>query len=193
LLIYIVSLAFQSAIDVTINNQCSNIELTSTVYFIKDEMCHIQFPQQVNAKSIMKAKFMTSIGQDTFGGALSYRLLRKVGTSICTRLLVFWGCKYNSTYLSAFLIKHENTLVWDEDKLRRFYDVYNQSRDAGLFQNFYIAPTTWSLDDNTTLYIVCNQAHGGFGIEVIISEKEHIPNFVRPIWITSSIFKREKL
>jgi hypothetical protein len=44
MLIYIVSLTLQSAIDLTIDNVYTNIELTSLVYFVKDVRCNIQFP-----------------------------------------------------------------------------------------------------------------------------------------------------
>jgi hypothetical protein len=58
----------------TIDNQCSNIKLISPVYFTKNAMYHIRFPQQVDHDCIMKANFITDINQNTFGGALLYRL-----------------------------------------------------------------------------------------------------------------------
>jgi hypothetical protein len=56
--------------DVTIDIQCTNIELTSPVYFTKGIMCHIHLPQQVNSKSIMRATFKIGMDRDMIGGAL---------------------------------------------------------------------------------------------------------------------------
>jgi hypothetical protein len=75
----------------TIKNQCSNIKLTSPVYFIKDTNCHIQFPQQVNPKSAVRINFISSTNRDTFGGVLLYHLQRKEGASTDAQLLVIWG------------------------------------------------------------------------------------------------------
>jgi hypothetical protein len=54
MLIYIVSLTFQSVMNVTVNNQCSNIELVSPVHFIKNAIYHVQFPQRVEPNRIMR-------------------------------------------------------------------------------------------------------------------------------------------
>jgi hypothetical protein len=78
----------------TINNQCSNIKLTSPTYFTKDATCHIQFPQQVDSKCIMKAKFRIGIDQATFGGVLLYHMKGKDDVLTNTQVLVIWGYKY---------------------------------------------------------------------------------------------------
>jgi hypothetical protein len=163
MLIYIVSLMFQSTIDMTIYNSCTNIELTSPVYFIQDTMCRIQFPQQVNSNNIIKIKFATGIDRDTFGGALLYNLQRECGT-ISAQLLVIWGYKSCGIYSHAWIIKHESTLIWDKNKLKRFHDVYNSRRDE------YLNIGRWGLDNNTELRTECVTSHGGFAIAVIIFE-----------------------
>jgi hypothetical protein len=60
MLIYIVSITLQSTIDITVKNQCSDIKLTSPVYFTKDTTHHTQFPQQVSPKNIMKATHLVA-------------------------------------------------------------------------------------------------------------------------------------
>jgi hypothetical protein len=159
---------FQSTIDIIINNQCSNIELTSPIYFIKDTTCHIHFPQQVNSMSIMKANFATNIDQDTFGGALLYHLQQKEVASINVQLLVIWGCKSYGIYSHTWIIKHESTLVWDKDKLKKFYNVYDSTRDA------YPHIGRWKLDDNTGIKTKCEISHEGFEMKVTISREEGI-------------------
>jgi hypothetical protein len=185
MLIYIVSLTLQSMVDITINNQCPNIELVSPVYFIRDAMCRIQFPQQVNAKSIVKANFVTDMNLDALGGALLYHLQRKEDASISTQLLIIWGCKSDwiysniQLYLHVYLIEHESTLVWNEDKLKRLYHVYNNQYDINIVE--------WWLNDNTRLNIERESLHEGFEMEMIISEGKGRRQSQKPLWIDSNM------
>jgi hypothetical protein len=165
---------------VTINNQCTNIVLTSPVCFIKDTKCHIQFPQQVNPKSIIKANFLISIERDMFGGALLYHLQRKEDISTDIQLLVIWGYKYNRPYSDTWLIEHKSTLVWNEDMLKRLHDVYNNQ------SSLHISIKNWLLDNNTMLKIVCETLHGDFKMEVIIFEETHQHLPIEPLWIDST-------
>jgi hypothetical protein len=126
MLIHIFRLTIQSMMDVIIDNQCTDIELTSPVHFIKNATFHMQFPQHVNSNSIVKANFaITGINRNTFGGALLYRLQRKEDESKSIQFLVIWGCESDSIYLRTWLIKRENTLVWSENKLKELYHVYD--------------------------------------------------------------------
>jgi hypothetical protein len=176
LLIYIVSLTFQSLIDVTIDNQCSDIELTSPVCFIKDGACHVQFPQRVNPESVMKANFITGMNRDVFGGALLYHLKRKMDASISTQLLVIWGYGSYLPYSRALLIEHENTFTWDEDKLKRFYDACSRHRYAYFFTN------DWLLNDNTRLGTWYPPSRG-FKMNVSISKRQCLFLPRKPLWV----------
>jgi hypothetical protein len=180
MLIYITSLALRSSMNVTIDNQCSNIELTSPVYFTKNTMHHIQLHQQVDSKSIMKVKFKTGMDQDTFGGVLLYHLQRKVDTSISTQLLMIWGFKSDHLYSCAWLIEHERTFTWNEDKLRRLYDVYNSQYDRDFNAE------EWLLDDNAMLKTVCALSHGGFEMNIFISEEKDLSYHRKPLWVDPS-------
>jgi hypothetical protein len=170
----------QSAIDLTIISQCSNIKLAYPVHFIKDAACHIQFSQKLDSNYIVKAKFATGIGRSTFGGALLYHLQQKVDESISTQLLVIWGCNINGLYSHTWLIEHESTFVWDKDKLKKLHDVYNSRYDV------YLYVGRWLLDDNTRLKTVCESLHGGLKMDVIISENEYLLCPIRPLWIDSN-------
>jgi hypothetical protein len=194
ILICIVSHTFQSAIDMTIDNRCSNIELVSPIYFIKDTMLRMHFPQQVDSKSKMKVSFRTGMNRSTFGGVLLYYLQRKENEkpddqsnadkdiSISTQLLVIWGCISDKIYSRTWLVEHENTLSWDENKLERLYYVY-----AGHYEEYSdIDPQAWLLDDNIMLKIEREALYGEFKIEIIISEEKDQLCPQKPLWIDSN-------
>jgi hypothetical protein len=163
--------------DVTIVNQCTNIEMTFSAYFIKYVACHIQFPHQVNVNCIMEANFITGIGRDTFGGALLYHLQGKEDTSISTQLLVIWGYSHDELYSHTLLIEHESTFVWNEDRLKSLYNIYSSQYGA------YSDIEGWLLDNNTSLKVVFESSHGGFKIQVVISEDKYSSSLRKPLWI----------
>jgi hypothetical protein len=166
----------------TIDNQCINMELASPVYFVKDETCHIQFPRKVNPNSKIKVNFITDIDQEAFGGALLYHLQQKEGASIGVQLLVIWGYEDSMIYSHTWLIEHESTLVWDEDKLEKLYHIYDSQHKA--YSN--LCWRVWSLDHNGRLDTKCRSSNGGFEIEVIISVSNYILPSIRPLWVDSN-------
>jgi hypothetical protein len=168
----------------TIDNDL-NIELTSPVYFARDAMCHIPFPQHVNSKSITKVNFITGVDRDIFNGALLYRLQWKDDASTSTQLLVIWGYRpvmfySHMLYSHAWLIEHENTLVWDKDKLKMLYEKYGDY----WYKDYNLA--IWLLNDNTELQTYCEVSYGGYGMEMTISEYEGILFPVKPLWVDPS-------
>jgi hypothetical protein len=184
MLIYIISLILQPAMSVIINNQCSDIKLISPVHFIKNTTRHIQLPQQVVSNSTMKADFRSGIDRGTFGGVLLYHLQGKEDTSIIAQLLVIWGFRLGNIYSNTWIIEHESTLFWNEDKLKRLYDVYDSRYDTSTNLKAYL------LNDSTMLKTECTTLHGGFEIEVIISEQEEEEEdqlaTMKPLWVDSS-------
>jgi hypothetical protein len=195
MLICIASLTFQSTINMTISNQCSNIELTSPVYFIKDVTWHGHFPQQVDFKSRMKVDFRTGMDRDTFGGVLLYHLQRKENDesdnrpntdkdiSSSTHLLVIWGRdSEDKPYSCGYLVEHESALFWNEDKLERLHHVYDSQYEA----YSSIGQEEWLLDDDTMLKTKFESSHGGFEMEVIISEEEYLYTPRKPLFIDPS-------
>jgi hypothetical protein len=165
-----------------INNQDSNIELTSPVYFTKDATCHPQFPQKVNPKSITKINFITGVDRDTIGGVLLYRLPQKTDTSTHTQLLFIWGYRCNIfypllVYSQVWLIEHEDTLVWDKDKLRMLYDKYYElwytDDDSG----------PYLLNDNTKMNVEEGFFYGGYEMHAFVSEEKRYLSYRKPLWV----------
>jgi hypothetical protein len=190
ILIYIVSLTLQSTVDMIVDNRCTNIKLTSPIYFIKDAACPIQFPQQVNSESTMKVSFKTDIDQATFGGALLYHLQKREDESgdwsdtdedesISIKLLVIWGCKSDCFYSRAYIILHESTFTWNEEKLKMLYNLYNSQ--------YQLCTKTgeWWLHVDLMLKTKCKRRHAGLEIVVSISE-EYLKYPREPLWFDSN-------
>jgi hypothetical protein len=176
MLIYIVSLNPQSIMDVTIENCCSNVELTSPAHFIRDKTCHMQFPQKVNPKSKIRARFMTGVGRDTFGGVLLYHLQRKENISTSAQLLVIWGYEDARRYLDVHIIEHENT--FDNDELKKLYDVY---------ENRYETKSdlkAWLLNDNTIVKTLSQISQVDFEMKFFIYEGKY-PFYRKPLRVSS--------
>jgi hypothetical protein len=175
--------------DMIVNNQYANIELTSPIYYTKDTTRHIQFPRQIGPNCAMKVNFITGVDQDTFGGILLYHLQRKkndesdnqhvtdksISTSI--QLLMIWICKSDKLYSRVTLIEHDNAFVWDKDMLKKFYDVNDVEYDADS------DPVKWFLNDSIILTTVCKTSYGGLEVEGIISGEENELSPRKPLWL----------
>jgi hypothetical protein len=192
MLIYIVSLALQSIMEVTIDNQCSNIELTPPTHLTKNTTCYIQFPQQMDSKNRVEIDFKTYMYRNIFGGVLLYHLQRKGNSeygnradidkdaSISTQLLAIWEFRIDRFYSHAYLIEHESTLVWNEDMLKRFYDKYDNQNDTDIIFN----TGKWLLDDDTKLKIVCKASYRrSFEMDITISEEKDPLHPTKPLWV----------
>jgi hypothetical protein len=190
MLIYVVSFALQSIMVVTINNQCSDIELMPPAHLTKNNTCYIQSPQQVNSKNRVEIDFKTIMYRSTFGGVLLYHLQRKKNdesnnradedTAISTQLLVIWEFRIGKLYSHAWLIEHENTFVWSEDMLKKLYDVYNSQVDT----EFIFDSGRWLLDNNTMLQIICKASYKrSFEMNITISEEKDLLHPTKPLWV----------
>jgi hypothetical protein len=181
--------------DVTIKNQCTNIELTSPVYFTKGVTRHMRLPQKVDSESRARTSFRTSMYRSTFGGFLLYHLRRKRGhksdylfdagkdTSISTQLLAIWEFRIDRLYSYACLIKHKNTLVWSEDELERLYHVY----DSQDYTDIVLNTGKWLLDGNTRLKTKCKASYkGDLKMNIKISEKKGQCQSQKPLWVDPS-------
>jgi hypothetical protein len=155
---------------VVIDNQCTNIKLVSPVYFPKGTTSHIQLPQKVSSKSIVKANFINDMDRDTLGGALLYRLQWKENPPTSTHILLIWRYGLDGLYLRAFLIKHESTFSWDKDKLKRLFNVH----DGRYYIYFSFSEEKWLSDDNIKLKMTCKKTSYNLKIEVIISEESRL-------------------
>jgi hypothetical protein len=164
--------------NVTIDNQCSDIELTSPVCFTKNATCHEHLPQQVDSKSAMRANFKTDVNRDTFGGVLLYRLHGKEDTSTSTQVLVIWGYDSCRLYSYLWLIEHESTLNWNEEKLERLHNVYNSR------YNIRFDIEGWLLNASTKLKTKYKMSfESGFRMNIIISEEKDLAEPIKPLWV----------
>jgi hypothetical protein len=125
----------------------------------------------------MKIKFITGVNRDMLGGALLYRLQQKEDASTNIQLLVIWGCLPDKAYSHAWLIEHESTLVWDKDKLKMLYDVY----DNRWYTDY--ALRAWQLNDDTVLNIKYVSSCGDFEMKIIISEEKDQFSYIKPFWV----------
>jgi hypothetical protein len=140
----------------------------------------------------MKGNFKTDMYQSTFGGILLYHLQRKndesnnltdKDISISTQLLVIWEFRIDRLYLYAWLIEHESTLIWNEDKLKKLYDEYGGQNDTNIIFN----TGKWLLDDNIKLRIVCEASYKRSSeINIIISEEKDTLYPIKPLWVDSN-------
>jgi hypothetical protein len=106
-----------------------------------------------------------------------YHLKRKEDTLTSFQLLVIWGCKSYGFYSRAFIIEHESIFSWNEDKLKRLYDVYNSQYDKGSHVE------RWLLDDNTRLETECKLTCRNFEMNVIIFEDRFRSIPPKPLWV----------
>jgi hypothetical protein len=151
-----VSFLFHHAFQVYIDNQCSDFELVSPEYFGSDIKWHMPPDQKVDANTMTRAIFGKNASKREFASVLIYRLRRKGylesntdNTSIGHQLLVIWRSDNRHEFaVRVLLIKHENTITLDEDKLKKLdYPSLTPLRNNCIIEN------TWVLDDATVLMI----------------------------------------
>jgi hypothetical protein len=196
---------------VHIHNQCSGFELISPVYFGLDVVWNIPTDQKVDVNAKTRVSFAKSVTKHEFENALIYRLQRKrieandqfnadntltEDTSTYLQLLVIWGfsekweknaiitwedtLSYSSS-VRALLIKHSNTITWNEDTLEKLRYMY-----LSLLRDDKIVKDTWLLDDTTVLMTTSEQKMG-HAIEITISEGTKEDGATEPLWVSSNM------
>jgi hypothetical protein len=138
----------------------------------------------------MKVNFKTDMYQSTFGGILLYNLQRKENdesndrvdkdTAMSAQLLVIWKFRIDRFYSHAWLIEYESTLIWNEDKLKTLYNIYDSQRDTDISFD----AGKWLLKDNTKLQIMCKASYKRIlEMKIIISEEKDTLYPIKPLWI----------
>jgi hypothetical protein len=111
-----------------------------------------------------------------------WRLPQKTDTSTHTQLLFIWGYRCNIfypllVYSQVWLIEHEDTLVWDKDKLRMLYDKYYElwytDDDSG----------PYLLNDNTKMNVEEGFFYGGYEMHAFVSEEKRYLSYRKPLWV----------
>jgi hypothetical protein len=96
------------------------------------------------------------------------------------QLLVIWRSDDVSKFSArALLIKHSNTITWDEDTLEKLYFMY-----LALCRDDNTVEDTWLLDDTTVLMTASKLKTENRTIEITISEGIRKDSTIEPLWVS---------
>jgi hypothetical protein len=184
-------------LNITIHNQCPDLELTSPVYYNYGTPCHVYPSRQTDIGTTMKASFGIAKPKD-IRGALLYKLQRKhttrtdnqpnsnvvapfsfsfsfsnsniafaKDTETNVHLLVVW---YVDDFWSGFrvgLIEFTSDFTWDEYKLWALSKKYVQQ----LPKDYDSDIITWLLNENSAVKTKLRLTYGSdYKLDIIISE-----------------------
>jgi hypothetical protein len=188
--------------DVTVHNQCPDIELVSPVYFCNCGTCYEYPIERTDDGAMMKIGFRFGLLDKLPRGILMYEVQKKEyaesdyqsstdATSIetvedtpkMTLLLVAWEIeRFEKPRVNIVLIGHDNELVLNEDKLAQLYDKINDQ----LSTRYDSFQSTWLLYDNTVLETTCVTVYEkGFELKITISEGDEDEDTESALWIDS--------
>jgi hypothetical protein len=196
MLIYTISLKFQSPPRMMIHNQCSNTELASPVYFGNGVTCPKLSDQQIDIGTATKICFVISTDRDDFEGALLFELQRYFDTHYdmdesttetdkreekCIQMLVAWKVEDSKLFARLALVEHATEFIWNENKLEKLY----YENCGWLKKHVNTTSSTWIIDDSTVLKTTfrVRDFEGKFDISISISEEENDGYAMRPIWV----------
>jgi hypothetical protein len=182
------SLILRGAMNVTVCNQYSDIELVSPVYFYNHETCHKYPVERIGDGTTIKIGFQFD---KLPGGILMCAVQSKrttkshtetiEDTSKMIQLLVVWKIENpNKPKVYAILVEHE--LVLDEDRLALLYE----NIDDQLSKCYDASKYTWLVCDNTALVATYEVVwKEGFELKTTISKGVVSPDNIKPMWIDS--------
>jgi hypothetical protein len=99
------------------------------------------------------------------------------------QLLVIWRVDDSyKLYVNTMLIKHDDAITWDEDKLSGLYSMHR-----ALFKDDHSIEETWLLDDESVLTTVSKWGEERHTTEIILSEGTRDDNSMVPLCISSKI------
>jgi hypothetical protein len=196
-----VSLTLCGAMDMTIYNHYSDIELVSPIYFCNNGTYNEYPVERTNTGAVMNIGL--KFGLDKLpGGIVIYEIQRKgdiepdhqsstdttstklvEDTLKMMRLLVVWKNKHSGKpIVHIVLVEHSNSLVLDEDKLAQLYN----KMDDQFSRNYDSFQSTWLVYDDTALiatYEVVQKED--LGLKIDISQGVESEDTMRPMWIDS--------
>jgi ribosomal silencing factor RsfS len=177
--------ALQASIEVNIQNQCSNFELTSPIYFCDNAVCDETPNQRVPSKDSTAAKFRVKFSRFMFQGGILYEVRATSTPSDETdannptaetnrnapaiiRILAAWRVsRYHEPFVFAMLLEHEDTFTWSERRLKEFFDEHSNKFSTTEGRN----ATTWLMQDGTVLKTVMDvTGRGHYKLEITIAE-----------------------
>jgi hypothetical protein len=181
--------------SILIHNQCSNFELISPTYFGHNTIWHIPPAQKVDANTIISASFGKRAIESDSMTALIYSLQRNESlksnednisiedTSTIHQLLIVW--RVENSYklcINVILIKYNDRITWDEDKLNKLYTIH-----CALNRDNHIIEDVWLLDDTTMLITTSKWGEESRTIEIAISEETKEDGSMGPLCAPASI------
>jgi hypothetical protein len=163
--------------------------LVSPTYFGHNAIWHTPPDQKVDVYTMTEASFGRDVTKNELINALMYRLQRKGGLkfsaddtkdiSMNLQLLVIWKVdNYYKSHANIMLVKHENTMTWDEDKL---LEVYAMHLSLGIYSRSI--KDIWQLDDATLLMTTLKRELGQT-TEIIISKGSSEDGSIEPICVS---------
>jgi hypothetical protein len=177
------TVSLDKVLNITIHNQCPDLELTSPVY-ISDGTTYCVSPnQQANTGNIMKTSFGIDSKKKDLKCVSLYKLQRKRATKADKQhninnasiedtatnkyLLVAWVVKNYHYEYCAHLIEFTDDFAWDEDKLWALYREYNNQ----FHMDDEPRIITWLMHDNTMVKTEINVKYElDYKLNVVLSE-----------------------
>jgi hypothetical protein len=145
-----------------------------------------------------RISFGTHVNSDEFVGALMYKLQRKKrlefnsqsnadnafkeDASTNLQFLVAWKIDKLRILIRALLIKHSNTITWDEDTLGKLHSMH-----LALLRDDAVVEDTWFLDDTTALMTTLKWQKEDDRAEITISEGTRKDDSMKPLWVSSNM------
>jgi hypothetical protein len=149
----------------------------------------------VDANTTTRATFKRNVHEHDFTSVLLYKLQRKEclesdlsststkDTSTRIQLLVLLRVDDKpKIYTNAILIKHNNTITWDEDKLRKLHSMHRALRRFD-----QIIKDTWLLDNATALVTTLKFEKQICAVELIISKGTRKDDPMEPLCVPLDI------
>jgi hypothetical protein len=154
----------------------------------------------VDTNAVTRTDFGKDVTKSEFASVLLYKLRRKKqfesddqsnadntftkDTSTDLHFLVIWRSnnEWSKFSVRTLLIKHSNTITWNEDKLEKLHSMY-----LNLLKDDQIVRDTWLLDDVTVLMTILRRKVRRHTIEITITEGTREDDSMEPLWIPSSI------
>jgi hypothetical protein len=195
MLMYTVSLKLQLSSHITIHNQCLNTELASLVCFGNGAVYPKLSHQKMHIGIAMKTRFEINATQDSFEGALLYKLekhseeqsdadtlpteVNRNATHIC--MLIAWKVEDSKSFVHIALIEHAKEFTWNKYELKK---LYNKNR-GWLKEYDDTISDTWVMDGNMVLKTIfkIRGSKGSFGLSIFISEEERDDYAMRPLHV----------
>jgi hypothetical protein len=177
--------ALQASIEVNIQNQCSNFELTLPIYFCDNAVCDETPNQRVPSEDSTAAKFRVKFSRFMLQGAILYEVratstpsnetdannsMAVTNGSIPVKMqfLVAWKIsRHNDPFLFIALLEHGSNFTWNEGRLRQLFEEHsNRLRPMS-----GRSEATWLMQDGIVLKTEMGTIHRRqYKLKVIVSD-----------------------